>query len=314
MQSRIQRITKIIYNLDEVTKKIMNNIPSGLSILTQFVELANSNADISNPKILEKLIMNYPSMKVYKKAHDGYVKKNNEDVNLNSLLYMNLLLADCQNFIAANQSGFEETHKFRSGAIGKISLRLIEITDENLALLRNGYGTSVISNLRLMLESYAIAKYLMYSDDLESDRFQDFGIVQECKMYDSDPKTKLGNKNYSESFLDPKNDFVWVSEKSIKAPVDFISLLKDDEIIKWYKFYCKYVHASPYSCGKVHQMNQDAITNNNLYMPLKAKDIIIQNKYYLSLFIDLIADNFITDKTFRELFESISKVIYNFQK
>ncbi|MBP3743537.1 MAG: hypothetical protein J6J00_11185 [Treponema sp.] len=292
----------------------MNNIPSGLSILTQFVELANSNIDISNPKILEKIIMNYPSMKIYKKAHDGYVKKNNEDANLNSLLYMNLLLADCQNFIVANQSSFEKSHKFRSGAIGKISLRLIEITDENLALLRNGYATSVISNLRLMLESYAIAKYLMYSDDLESDRFQDFGIVQECKMYNTDPNLKLGNKNYPESFLEPKSDFAWISDKSIKVPIDFINLLKDEEIIKWYRFYCKYVHASPYSCGKVHQMNQDTLTNNNLYMPLTSKDIIIQNKFYLMLFMELIADNFIADETFKELFKSISKLVYNFRK
>ena len=292
----------------------MNNIPSGLSILTQFVELANSNIDISNPKILEKIIMNYPSMKIYKKAHDGYVKKNNEDANLNSLLYMNLLLADCQNFIVANQSSFEKSHKFRSGAIDKISLRLIEITDENLALLRNGYATSVISNLRLMLESYAIAKYLMYSDDLESDRFQDFGIVQECKMYNTDPNLKLGNKNYPESFLEPKSDFAWISDKSIKVPIDFINLLKDEEIIKWYRFYCKYVHASPYSCGKVHQMNQDTLTNNNLYMPLTSKDIIIQNKFYLMLFMELIADNFIADETFKELFKSISKLVYNFRK
>ena len=292
----------------------MNNIPSGLSILTQFVELANSNIDISNPKILEKIIMNYPSMKIYKKAHDGYVKKNNEDANLNSLLYMNLLLADCQNYIVANQSSFEKSHKFRSGAIGKISLRLIEITDENLALLRNGYATSVISNLRLMLESYAIAKYLMYSDDLESDRFQDFGIVQECKMYNTDPNLKLGNKNYPESFLEPKSDFAWISDKSIKVPIDFINLLKDEEIIKWYRFYCKYVHASPYSCGKVHQMNQDTLTNNNLYMPLTSKDIIIQNKFYLMLFMELIADNFIADETFKELFKSISKLVYNFRK
>ena len=292
----------------------MNNIPSGLSILSQFVELDNSNIDISNPKILEKIIMNYPSMKIYKKAHDGYVKKNNEDANLNSLLYMNLLLADCQNFIVANQSSFEKSHKFRSGAIGKISLRLIEITDENLALLRNGYATSVISNLRLMLESYAIAKYLMYSDDLESDRFQDFGIVQECKMYNTDPNLKLGNKNYPESFLEPKSDFAWISDKSIKVPIDFINLLKDEEIIKWYRFYCKYVHASPYSCGKVHQMNQDTLTNNNLYMPLTSKDIIIQNKFYLMLFMELIADNFIADETFKELFKSISKLVYNFRK
>lgn len=292
----------------------MYNIPSGLSILTQFVELANSNTDLSNPKILEELIMNYPSIKVYNNAHDEFVKKNNEDVNLNALLYLNFLLADCQNFIAANQSSFKVTHKFRSGAIGKISLRLIEITDENLALLRNGYGTSVISNLRLMLESYAIAKYLMDCEDLESDRFQDFGIVQECKMYNTDPKIQLGNKNYPDSFLEPKNDFVWVSDKKIKAPIDFINLLQKEEIIKWYKFYCKYVHASPYSCGKVHQMNQDTLTNNNLYMPLSSKDIIIQNKYYIILFIELIADNFITDDTFRELFKSISSLIYNFIK
>ncbi len=291
----------------------MEDVFDGLSILTKFCECATKNIDISNPKILEKIINDYPLLKIYKKSHLNYEKENNANSNYNSLLFMNLLLADCQTYIAKNRTNVNDAYHFRGGAIGKISLRIIEITDENLALLRNGYGTSVISNIRLMLESYAIAKYLMESDDLESDKFQDFGIVQECQMADTDPKLKLQNKNYPDSFLYPKSDFTWISDKSINTPWDFINRLHNDEINKWYKYFCKYVHASPYSCGKIVQMNHSSVGNNNLYMPISFDNIIIQNKYYIMLFIELLADNFIVDEAFKELFKSVSQLIYTFK-
>lgn len=292
----------------------MEQVSTGLGIITRIVELTNNNKDISNQEVLEELFLNYSLLDIYKESHFTFEKENNDNSNYNSLLFLRLFLEDCQNYIAVNRDISNTEYNFRGGAIGKIILRMIEITDENLALLRNNYGTSVISNLRLMLESYAIAKYLMESDDLESDIFQDFGIVQECQMTNKDPKEILKNKNYPDSFFNPKSDFAWVSDKTINSPWDFINRLNNPDINKWYKFFCKYVHASPYSCGKVFQMNQQSIETNNLYMPINFDDIIIQNKYYIALFIELIADNFISDKVYRDLFISISKLIYSFIK
>lgn len=292
----------------------MINKDEGLSILNGIVKCSKNKFDLSNNENLEYFIKTYPLMDIYKKYHSELSEKNNNDTNINSLLFLNLLLQDCSNYIAANHSEIKKTHEFRLGAIGKISFRLIEITDENLALLRNGFGTSVISNLRLMLESYSIAKYLIKSEDIESDKFQDFGIVQECKMHNTDAREKLKNKNYKEDFFNAKSDFAWISDKKIKTPIDLINLLGIEKIKKFYKFYCKYAHASPYSCGKVFQMNQNSMNTENAYMPMKLNSLIQQNKYYLAMQIELLADNFILNEVFRELFKKVSSLIYDFEK
>lgn len=283
-------------------------------ILNEIVKCSENKFDLSKTENLEYFIKSYPLMDIYKKKYLDLSKKNNADANINSLLFMNLLLQDCAEYIADNQSEIKKTHQFRLGAIGKISFRFIEITDENLALLRNGFGTSVISNLRLMLESYSISKYLMAADDLESDRFQDFGIVQECKIQNTDPKIKLKEKNYTDDFYNAKSDFAWISDKKVRTSVDLINRIEIEKIKDWYKFYCKYVHASPYSCGKILQMNQTSLKNDNAYMPIEMNKLILQNKYYLVLIIELLADNFILEKSFRNLFKKVSQLIYDFKK
>lgn len=283
-------------------------------ILNEIVKCSENKFDLSKTENLEYFIKSYPLMDIYKKKYLDLSKKNNADANINSLLFMNLLLQDCAEYIADNQSEIKKTHQFRLGAIGKISFRFIEITDENLALLRNGFGTSVISNLRLMLESYSISKYLMAADDLESDRFQDFGIVQECKIQNTDPKIKLKEKNYTDDFYNAKSDFAWISDKKVRTSVDLINRIEIEKIKDWYKFYCKHVHASPYSCGKILQMNQSSLKNDNAYMPIEMNKLILQNKYYLVLIIELLADNFILEKSFRNLFKKVSQLIYDFKK
>lgn len=283
-------------------------------ILNEIVKCSENKFDLSKTENLEYFIKSYPLMDIYKKKYLDLSKKNNANANINSLLFMNLLLQDCAEYIADNQSEIKKTHQFRLGAIGKISFRFIEITDENLALLRNGFGTSVISNLRLMLESYSISKYLMAADDLESDRFQDFGIVQECKIQNTDPKIKLKEKNYTDDFYNAKSDFAWISDKKVRTSVDLINRIEIEKIKDWYKFYCKYVHASPYSCGKILQMNQSSLKNDNAYMPIEMNKLILQNKYYLVLIIELLADNFILEKSFRNLFKKVSQLIYDFKK
>ena len=286
----------------------------GLSILNSFVEAINNKVDLSNPVILADFMKSYSDMTVYKDHHKNLAEKNDGEQNLDSLLFLRLLLQDVSHYIYGNQEEIKKTHQYRLGAIGKISLRLGEITDENLVLLRHGFGTSVVSNLRLMLECYAIARYLMECDDVESDRFQDYGIVQECRMRKTNAREKLEKKNYEDDFYNSKSEYAWISDGSIKTPTDLMKRLGDENMNDWYKFYCKYVHASPYSCGKVHQMNQALVIDDNVYIPMGMENLVQQNKLYLTLFIGLLADNFILDKTIGELFKKLSELIYSFKK
>ncbi len=286
----------------------------GLSILNSFVAAINSRVDLSNPAILEGFVKSYPDMAVYKDNHKDAAEKNDDDSNLDSLLFLRLLLQDFSHYIYNNQEEIKKTHQYRLGAIGKISLRLGEITDENFVLLRHGFGISVVSNLRLMLEGYAVAKYLMECDDVESERFQDYGIVQECRIRKTDAREKLAKKNYGDDFYNSKSEYAWVSDGLIKTPTDLIRRLGDEDINDWDNFYCKYVHATPYSCEKVHQMNQALVTDGNVYIPMGMGILVQQNKLYLTLLIELLADNFVLDKTIGELFKELSKLIYSFKK
>ncbi|MBO5730708.1 MAG: hypothetical protein J6R67_05885 [Treponema sp.] len=280
----------------------------GLSILNLFVETINRGFDFGNPVIRKEFMKSQPDMIKYKDYHKNIAEENDGDSNLDSLLFLRLLLLDVSHYIHNNQEEIKKNYQYRLGALGKISKRLEVITDENLVLLRHEFGTSVVSNLRLMLECYAIAKYLMDCDDVESDRFQDYGIVQECRFNKEDAKEKLVQKNYEKDFYRNKSEFAWISDKSIRNVSDLIKCLGDESINEWYKFYCQYVHASPYSCGKVHQMNQSLLENNNGYIPLNMEILIQQNKLYLTLFIELLSDNFIADKTIGELFKTLLKL------
>lgn len=49
-------------------------------------------------------------------------------------------------------------------------------------------------------------------------------------------------------------------------------------------------------------------------MPIEMNKLILQNKYYLVLIIELLADNFILEKSFRNLFKKVSQLIYDFKK
>ena len=46
--------------------------------------------------------------------------------------------------------------------------------------------------------------------------------------------------------------------------------------------------------------------NENAYVPTGMKNLVHQNKYYISLIIELMANNFIIDELFRELFKKVS--------
>lgn len=73
---------------------------SDLYILNTIVKCIESNFDISNNENLEVLIKNYPEISQYKEFHTKISNKNNNDLNLDSLLFMNLLLCEFQNYLS----------------------------------------------------------------------------------------------------------------------------------------------------------------------------------------------------------------------
>ena len=85
----------------------MINKDDGLSILNGIVQCSENKFDLSNNENLEHFMKSYPPIDIYKKYHSNLSEKNNDDANINSLLFLNLLIVSnlVRNFIP------EKSHK-----------------------------------------------------------------------------------------------------------------------------------------------------------------------------------------------------------
>ena len=85
----------------------MINKDDGLSILNGIIQCSENKFDLSNNENLEYFMKSYPPIDIYKKYHSNLSEKNNDDANINSLLFLNLLIVSnlVRNFIP------EKSHK-----------------------------------------------------------------------------------------------------------------------------------------------------------------------------------------------------------
>lgn len=95
-------------------------------ILNEIVKCSENKFDLSKTENLEYFIKSYPLMDIYKKYYLDLSKKNNADANINSLLFMNLLLQDCAKYIADNQSEIKKHINFGWGLLVKFLLDLLK--------------------------------------------------------------------------------------------------------------------------------------------------------------------------------------------
>ena len=85
----------------------------GLSILNSFVEAINNKVDLSNPVILADFMKSYSDMTVYKDHHKNLAEKNDGEQNLDSLLFLRLLLQDVSHYIYGNQEEIKKKHQLK---------------------------------------------------------------------------------------------------------------------------------------------------------------------------------------------------------
>ena len=62
------------------------------------------------------------------------------------------------------------------------------------------------------------------------------------------------------------------------------------------------------------QFFQSQAAIDNEYMPLDMKVLIQQNKYYIYLFIELAADDFIDEQDISDFYKGIARLIHDFKK
>lgn len=115
--------------------------------------------DYTNHELINLISNNlHPFIEEYKTFH---LKKESEillDMKITKLITVRLIASEIWDQIYLQ---YEENcdYKYRISAIGKLFFRTLVATDENIAMIKNGYGIAVMSNIRSIIESIALSKY-----------------------------------------------------------------------------------------------------------------------------------------------------------
>ncbi len=270
------------------------------TIIDQFIRLfctkdSEKYSDEEISKLLQKAVS--PTVKKYEKGTKQHQSLFKNKESIDRLIVLRCYAYELFESIS-NGNIHNEIYGRRIKVIESALLRCEVATDENICLVKSGFGLSFLSNLRLMLESFAIAKYLWEKGETEAIRFQDYMEYQISEIEKT--KRDLEGK-YDKSFFKP---YGWISDSKINSLSKLVKKLNNDEYNELFKISSNYVHSSPYSLQKVWEMNQRL----NGYFPFSLEDSIRLNEFILTDFLVFIIDCFAEDDK-KDFFKLFLKVI-----
>ena len=178
----------------------------------------------------------------------------------------------------------------RINAIGKIMFRVLLCMDENICLIEKGYGFTVISNIRLILECLAVSEYLWDSGEEQTNIFQDYAQVQIDKNFDINPQG-------------------WIEDKNLKTLGNLVNRMGDKNLHKLYRICSNYIHASPFSMDSAITQNHRLQNDENSYFPLGYHDTIYHCCYLLGRFIENVVNWFIKDDSDKFKYLTMNKLL-----
>lgn len=235
----------------------------------------NRYSDNKVRKILFKTTQN--SVRKYKKGRKNINSHFNNEKSLDRLVVLRLFAFELWNVILRKEP------KGRVVYVIEEALLRIEIsTDENITLIRHGYGIGAIGNLRQMLESLAIAKYIWKKGESEAERFQDHA---DCK-----------NKKVIEKYKDDSSFGTrqgWISDKENNTLKKLIKLMENKEYNEIYDFCCNLIHASSFSMETVMQLNHKRRGCD--YFPLGLEKTIRFNERIIVDFLLFLIDSYMDE-------------------
>ena len=251
--------------------------------------------EINDTAITKELNQRFNSeIERYLDYYDSFKEHiNNKYFNhIKKLIIIRILARDIWDIIHDSYDPIKYDHqKYRISAIGKILHRVLLTTDENINLFRNGMGISILSNCRMILESYSYAIYLDKIGEIEADRFQDYSIVQSNQINGKNNENLFRDK-YQDDFFKP---YGWISDKKSRSLINLVNKLEDDKYIKYYRILSNFVHASPYSIEVSSSLANPEKNMEEHHFPLSFHDSLRINIKLLSDFIVLIINSFIMD-------------------
>ena len=229
----------------------------------------------------------------YKIFHNKQLEKLNEDTNIKKLIVLRIFSAELWEEICQSEYAHNKEFERRINVIGKAYTRMQICLDENICMLEKGYGITMISNQRLMLECLALSKYIWEKGEEEAIRFQDYADAQEMKIAGINPNKFFKNKYKKDFYLSNG----WITDKKIKSIRQMVDSLEWTEYKKMYKFSSEFVHASPESIEIVSKLNRNLATNYLAYFPLGFEHQIELNVYLIQDFTKLIINCFVKPET-----------------
>lgn len=248
----------------------------------------NFYSDKQTRKILFKTTQN--KVNYYKKGRKNIKSHFDKEKSLDRLIVLRSFADELWNLIISKKPMGRVVY-----VIDEALLRVEIATDENIALIGHGYGVGAVGNLRQMLESLAIAKYIWTKGESEAERFQDHAEYQDKKIiekYKDDP-----------SF---QKDQGWISDKKDNTLKKLIWLLKNNEYKNMYDYCCNLIHASSYSMEKVMQLNHERRGCD--YFPLEFEETIRFNEKIIVDFLVFLIDCYM-DKTVQRGYKILLKTI-----
>lgn len=153
---------------------------------------------------------------------------------------------------AWRQSPEKDITQFRINATTKLYNKSRQIMLDLLALFEVGALTSTLTLWRSMYENFVFAKYLLSVSDEESDRFNDYTVIQMKKISKEYAKTNQKKiaailEKYGDDF---SYDYGWMIECKKKSIDGLITFTKEKEFNDYYRLSSMQIHASPFSVNK----------------------------------------------------------------
>ena len=211
-------------------QKRLNDLMAGKKLHEQIGSLKKYRSDAKG-KIASSISIKFQQYTLYFLFHDEVVDMIGE---------------------AWRQSPEKDITQFRINATTKLYNKSRQIMLDLLALFETGALTSTLTLWRSMYENFVFAKYLLSVSDEESDRFNDYTVIQMKKISKEYAKT---NKKKIAAILDKYgNDFLkdygWMIECKKKSIDGIITYTKEKEFDDYYRLSSMQIHASPFSVNK----------------------------------------------------------------
>jgi hypothetical protein len=215
------------------------------------------------------------------------------ELKIRKLIEMRVFASEIWDHVFKNYDEAQYNNlKYRISAIGKIYHRVLISTDENIILLRNGVGISVLSNNRMIIESYAFAVHIFNAGEIEADRFQDYAKVQQDRIQNKKKSIKTIQNKYDKDYF--KNNG-WISDKNKRSISLLVSELANNDYTFYYKLLSEFVHASPFSINSIAVLSGKRYKDEEPYFPLSFENIVNFNLKLIYDFTALIIGSFIKD-------------------